>query len=220
MKIIEINLETSMLDAQMDFYGNKLKLRIDNSAVDGFSFFTNHTKINFTKAANNHPFYHFAFNIPSNKIDEAILWLGERTTLLWLSDFNSHVAEFTNWNARSVYFMDPAGNIVEFIAMFDLQDFESAKFSEKQIRCVSEIGLVFPKENFDDGCTSILSAFPLSYFSKQPPLDIFRAMGNDEGMFICVPDGRPWYPTSKNNASVFPIRISFEQDGKTYSYSS
>ena len=220
MKITEIYLETSKLNELKDFYWRILKLKTENTSGDSFTIFTNHTKIIFKKTGQGDPFYHFAFNIPSNKIDEAYHWLIEKTALLWIPDYNSHIADFTNWNARSVYFKDPAGNIVEFIARFDLQDFESAKFSELQIRCVSEIGLVFPKENYDDGCTSILSAYPLSYFSKQPPLDIFRAVGSDEGLIICVPDGRPWYPTSENNASGFPIRILFEQDGKNYSYTS
>ena len=53
------------------------------------------------------PFYHFAFNIPSNKIDEAFQWLKDKVEILWIDEYKNYIAEFTAWNARSVYFMDP-----------------------------------------------------------------------------------------------------------------
>ena len=78
------------------------------------------------------PFYHFAFNIPSNKFEEAFQWMQTRVDLLWLDDYKSYIADFTNWNAKSFYFTDPAGNILEFISRFDLDDIAAEPFSAAQ----------------------------------------------------------------------------------------
>ena len=68
------------------------------------------------------PFYHFAFNIPSNKFEEAFEWMRQKVELLWLDDYKGYVADFVNWHAKSFYFVDPAGNILELISRFDLND--------------------------------------------------------------------------------------------------
>ena len=75
------------------------------------------------------PYYHFAFNIPSNKFEEAFEWMKQKVELLWLEDYKSYIADFVNWHAKSFYFLDPAGNILELIARFDLNDTVEEKFS-------------------------------------------------------------------------------------------
>ncbi len=159
------------------------------------------------------PVYHFAFNIPSNKIEDAFTWLKKRTALLWLDDYNGYVADFVNWHAKSVYFLDPAGNIVELIARFDLPDHSDEAFYPGLIRCISEIGLVFPPDSFDHDVNKLMEDHNLSYFSKQPPLPHFRAIGNDEGLFVIVPEHRIWFSTKDKPAGIYPIRLKFEENG-------
>src|SRR5438874_12694704 len=120
-------------------------------------------------------FYHFAINIPANKIREAKAWLSNKVQLLWMEDYKSDIADFVNWHAKSVYFFDPAGNIVELIARFDLDNTSDEIFSSKQFLSVSEIGLVFPKHNFEQQTKELLDKYSLSYFSKQPALPHFKA---------------------------------------------
>ncbi len=163
------------------------------------------------------PFYHFAFTIPSNKIEEAREWLKPRVDLLWLEDYKSEVADFINWQAKSVYFFDPAGNIVEFIARFDLNNATEAPFDSKQILSISETGLVFPGEKLDEKTQELIEQFGLSYFNKQPPLPQFKALGNDEGLFIIVPSQRNWYPTDRPSG-IFPMEIEFSNDGQDYQW--
>ena len=172
---------------------------------------TRDTKLIFDEANNvqTDPFYHLAFNIPSNKIREAYEWLKERTDLLWIEDYKSHIADFKNWNAKSVYFLDPAGNIAEFIARADLNDVVDEPFLSKHIRSVSEIGLVFPEESFKQSIEKIMKDHQLAYFAKQPPLESFCAIGDDEGLFIIVPENRSWYPCKDKPAGIFPMQISF-----------
>ena len=169
----------------------------------------------FSEANQAEPFYHFAINIPSDKIEEARTWLSSKVKLLWMDDYKSDIAEFTNWHARSVYFYDPAGNILELIARFDLNNVSDDPFSSKQFLSISEVGLAFEKEKFETSSAELLSNYSLSYFSKQPPLPQFRAIGDDEGLFILVPEHRNWYPTDKP-AGLFPMRVEFENDGDKY----
>ena len=35
-----------------------------------------------------------------------------KVPLIWINDYNSEIADFVNWHAKSIYFFDPAGNIV------------------------------------------------------------------------------------------------------------
>jgi catechol-2,3-dioxygenase len=132
---------------------------------------------------------------------------------LWLDDYKSYVADFVNWHARSVYFSDPAGNILELIARFDLRDEADEIFSSMQFRNISEIGLVFSDEVFDKNVHELLKNYKLQYFSKQPPLAHFRAIGDDEGLFIVVPENRNWFST-RMASGIFPIEVSFIHDNE------
>ena len=210
MKITELVLQTNKLEALEIFYGAVLNMELSKEDDDRFEIITPGTKLIFTKVAEGwNPSYHFAFNIPSNKIQEARLWLKQKVDLLWMDDYQSDIADFVNWHAKSVYFIDPAGNIVELIARFDLNDIVEEEFSAKHIRNVSEMGLVFSPENFDAEIASFMQQYALNYFDKQPPLPQFRAIGNDEGLFIAVPENRVWFPTENVPAMSSPMKVKW-----------
>lgn len=211
MRLQEIRLQTTKLPALYLFYKDVLELAVSKMNDSHFTIQTRDTRLIFEKPkiTSADPFYHFAFNIPSNKIHEAYEWLKRRTDLLWIEDYKSHIADFKNWNAKSVYFLDPAGNIAEFIARGDLKDVAEEPFSANHVRNVSEIGLVFPEQTFKDSIEKILRDHQLAYFAKQPPLESFCAVGDDEGLFIVVPENRTWYPCKDKPAGVFPLQISF-----------
>ena len=154
-------------------------------------------------------FYHVAFNIPSNKFDEAYRWMKARVRLLRIEDYQSDIAEFTNWNARSFYFEDPVGNILEMIARFDREDVATTPFDATQIRSISEVGIVFPQTTFDDAVADFMQRYSLKYFDKQKPLPHFRAIGDEEGLFITVPENRLWYPTRNKLSKILPVDIQF-----------
>lgn len=212
----EITLQTKNADALYDFYKNTLQLNIVKPDSKTISINAGKSTLIFEQTNDGEkPFYHFAFNIPSNKIEEALQWLKERVELLWIEDYKSFIAEFTHWNARSVYFLDVAGNIVELIARFDLHDEVDETFSAKHIRNVSEIGIVFNTEQFDARVNELMQQYQLEYFSKQPPMKHFRAIGDDEGLFIVVPDHRNWYPTNIAGG-IFALGVVFENKDKEY----
>jgi hypothetical protein len=210
MLLKEIRLQTTRLTALFEFYEKVLQLPVTQPGDNSISITAGTSQIIFEKtSAAEGPFYHFAFNIPSNKFEEAFQWIQGRVNLLWLNDFKSYIADFANWHAKSFYFIDPASNILEFIARFDLNDVADEPFSARHIRNVSEIGLVLPVNNFDTDVNNLLKQYPLIYFDKQPPMPHFRAVGNDEGLFVIVPENRVWFSTKNTISQIFPTAILF-----------
>jgi hypothetical protein len=199
-----------------DFYAKVLELPVDKKAGET-AILAGSSQIVFSQApAGEHPFYHFAVNIPANKIEEARIWLCAKVNLLWMTDYDSDIADFRSWHAKSVYFFDEAGNIVELIARMDLDNSNTETFSSKQLLSVSEIGIVYPIDKIDNYTQALMQRTGLHYFNRQPPFQHFKAVGNDEGLFIIVTEGRNWYPTDDKPAGRFPLQVEFEVDGKLH----
>src|SRR5689334_16566582 len=109
-------MESTSPPGLASFYENMLQLPVDNKPGE-LTVAIGYSRIIFRPSTSaKSPFYHFAINIPANKIEEAKEWLSGKVELLWIDDYNSDIADFRNWNAKSVYFIDPGGNIVELIA--------------------------------------------------------------------------------------------------------
>lgn len=214
MKIKSLTLETTDVKGLAGFYQKVLESDIALSDAE-LNITMGSTVVRFKQSANGQPFYHFAINIPCNKIEEAKEWLSGKVALLWIEDYKNVVADFVNWHAKSIYFFDAAGNIVELIARFDLRNETRETFSSKHFLCVSEIGLVFPQAAIEIRTAELLQRYALSFFDKQPPFPNFKAVGDDEGLLIIVTDHRAWYPTTKASG-LFPVELEFEQDGKAH----
>jgi catechol-2,3-dioxygenase len=215
MQIRKLILETKDVSSLTAFYRDVLELPVIHTA-DQLIITFGATTIQFRQTASKQePFYHFAINIPSNKIAEAKAWLERRVDLLWMEDYNSVVADFVNWNAKSLYFFDKAGNIVELIARFDLNMEREAPFSSEQFLSISEIGLVIPEKEIETVTSKLLQQYSLNFFRKQPPFPNFKAVGDDEGLFIIVTEHRHWYPAHRASG-IFPIDVEFVVDDNLY----
>ena len=216
MRINRVILETKNIEALASFYRTVLELPVIKKEGD-FTVVVGNSIIQFQQTRETQePLYHFAFTIPSNKIEEAREWLQQRVELIWIEDYKSVVADFAHWKAKSVYFFDAAGNILELIARLDLNNDRNEKFSSDQFLSISEIGLVFTEEEIEIKTSELLTQFQLSFFSRQPPSPNFKAIGNDEGLLIIVTENRNWYPTNKKSF-ISPIQLEFENFGKEYS---
>jgi hypothetical protein len=209
MNIKRLILQTSVLKELTDFYIKLMELPVESSGEKEITIKIGSTELVFQQAHAADPFYHFAINIPANKIEEAKKWLQDRVELIWIEQYKSDVADFVNWHAKSVYFYDPAGNILELIARFDLVNKTNEPFSSSQFISISEVGLVFQEDELDKRTEDLLQQYHLTYFDKQPPLPQFKAVGDDEGLFIIVPNYRNWFPTAKA-AGIFPMAVEFE----------
>jgi len=215
MEINRLILQTSALKELTAFYTTALGLPALSKNENEIAISIGSTELVFKHVSAADPFYHFAINIPANKIKEAKDWLSGRVELIWMDDYKSDIADFVNWHAKSVYFFDPGGNIVELIARFDLDNKADESFSAWQFLSVSEVGLVLKEVDFDKSVSGLFEQYQLSYFDKQPPLPQFKDIGNDEGLFIVVPENRNWYPTSKPSG-IFPMEIQFVNQSKEY----
>lgn len=202
MKIKELILLTNSKDELKNFYSNILELEIINNGAGSFTVKTMFTDIIFKYTSEfKNPFYHFAINIPENQFKQAKDWVMKRLDLIKLNGENEF--DFTNWNAHSVYFYDPAGNIVELIARHNLKNSSENIFSGKSLLSVSEIGLpVYDVKKFYDIVKKKIS---IPVFSGD--MKSFTAAGDDEGLFIIVPDGRKWFPDCPD-AKIFPTIVN------------
>jgi hypothetical protein len=214
MNIKKLSLQTAYLKTLQEFYSSVLELPVEQPNEEQIRIRVGDGGLIFTETTTGEPFYHYAINIPSNKIEEAKAWLNGKVRLLWMEDYKNDIADFVNWHAKSVYFYDPAGNIVELIARFDLDNSANETFSSSQFLSINEVGLVFNNDSFEKEVETFGNSYSFSNFDKQPPLPKFRAMGDDHGLFVIVPEHRSWYPTDKPSG-IFPMSVEFNNAGKS-----
>lgn len=187
------------------FYRDTLNLPIVDERADGLNIQAGGTCIDFrADDSGASPFYHVAFNIPENKLEPAIDWMSHRAPLLKNRQGN-HIVYFDWLEAHSIYFYDPAGNLLEFIAHHSLKNEAGGAFNERDILYASEIGLV--TEDVPGLGAEIESSIGLTNYAVKRGLrssDEFRPIGDPHGFFIVVKHKRPWL-MSEVPAEMFPV---------------
>jgi catechol 2,3-dioxygenase-like lactoylglutathione lyase family enzyme len=211
MKILELELLSDDILKTEVFYNEVLGLKTISKEDSGISFNTGSTKLTFRPSINVKPVYHFAFDVPNNKLLEAFDWIEKKTEIMYVIPPDK-IADFYNWNAKSFYFYDNNGNILEFIARNDLDNASQKAFDGASILSVSEIGLV--SKNVVVQCDELFDKYGLTAYSKQPKLNKFIVLGTVTGLFILVEESRDWYPTDKKSKS-FWTKIVFSNNGET-----
>jgi catechol-2,3-dioxygenase len=215
MRIQQLTLATGNPVEQKKFYCSELgfpEIEIAGDS-DGFSFQSGYTKINFIPGDKDAR-YHFAFNVRPDQFESAIGWIENEAELLENPHGKGKIVDFPNWNAKSVYFFDPAGNIVEIIARAGIQRAGNApKFSTKSLTGISEIGIA---------CEDVLAmrewisnVHGIHDFTRQENTAEFSAMGDDEGLLLLVPKNRPWF-MGNFDAVHFPLAIEGINSGKDF----
>jgi catechol-2,3-dioxygenase len=131
---------------------------------------------------------HFAVNV--GDFAEAVAWARGHAELV------RDDVPFPAWRARSAYYFDPDGNIVELIAR------ERAPGDELLLE-VSEVGL--PVADVGLAAEFLQSELGLPHFSGNQ--EDFSAIGDDRGLFILVPVGRDWLFTDRP-ATDAPLRVT------------
>ena len=211
MRIIEIQVFTDNLKQTEKFYTTVLELKILRRKENSISFSAGDSVLTFIKSREEKPVYHFAFNIPNNKLDEAITWLSSKTEIIKTSE-TEIIADFKAWNAKAVYFFDNNGNILEFIARFDSDTTSEIPFTGSSILSISEIAIA--TDNIEKLADKLVSEIKIPAFPKQPLLQNFGAFGDDNGLIIISKTGRNWYPT-EIPAKSFNSRIKISISGMT-----
>ena len=189
MKINRLILYTSQLEKQTVFYKDKLGFKLIERTNDHCSFKIGHSFLSFYYREITTP-YHFAFNIPSNQINEALLWLKQRVSIL--KDEQNEINDFENWNAKAVYFYDEDQNIVEFIARKNLNIQSNYTFRSDSIIGISEIGV--PVNNIEQAYNHLNQLRKIPIYDGN--FEKFCATGDEDGLFIIIhKEKKKWFPT-------------------------
>ena len=209
-------LSGAPLSAMKEFYGKTLDLRVMDERPDRFTVEAGESKVTFVTSTGTvegrAPFYHFAFNIPENKILPALEWQKARTPMLAIPErnraagFPPEVVNFAHWNAHAVFFKDPAGNILEYIARHDLKNADTSPFSWADILYVSEIGLVADDvASMSQTITSTTGVSPYKGGNAE-----FMAMGDEYGLLLLMKQGRviDFTGDASNGVRVFATGVN------------
>lgn len=165
------------------------------------------------------PMYHFAFNIPHNAVRAARDWQAARSALIepraGLRDpaYPPEVWHFRHWDAHSVFFFDPAFNIVEYIGRHGLHNdaADPAVFAAGDVQCISEIGFVV-----DDAAPHAAMLREKLGLTEYPRGSTPWAIGDERGLLLCLPrKGQMWGEQSATPVKwgVFPTRASIRGAG-------
>lgn len=200
-----IKLKTPKIEEQFQFYTEKLGFQVIEKTDQSFSIKCGLTILEFQKYDNN-AVYHFAFNIPENQIEDSIAWVRKYTEILPFEE--NEIVDFKNWNAHSCYFLDEAGNILEFIARHNLKNSSNDQFNSNSIMEISEIGIV----NSDLKDFYKRASKELNYQIFSGNSEYFYALGNENALLICVPPERAWMPTDDVLSKVWPLEIIFKNE--------
>lgn len=206
MKITRLELATTNLPALQAFYTHQLRLPLVASSPFATTFQVGWSELVFKQVKGPvHP-YHFAFNIPLYTLEQCSIWYDLPYLDTGLP--GQRIAHFPDWKARASYFVDPSGNIVEFIERYD------AGYADGFFQGISEIGVAT-----DDvaGYTARLNEkFGLQTFAKSRPTTDFNAVGDDYGLLILAQTNRPWLFTNVP-ALASPYQLEFTtQNGQRY----
>lgn len=210
MEIKKLTLQTHNLNVMREFYVQHLGFPLRGEGPHGFQIQAGPSILEFTnEEVGGEPYYHFAFNIPTNQFQEAKKWLREKTTLLL--EKGEDEAHFSFWPAHACYFEDPAGNIVELIARQNESVSSESAFSASSILNISEIGLIV-KDPPTVG--NQLKGISIIDSQNRPVTNTsFNFMQNSKnGVFILLTSpGRRWL-FSEKKSEIFPMSITLDND--------
>ena len=204
--ILRASLQTAEPDTLRQFYGETLGIPLVMSE-DGFALRIGASELEFVRGES--PPYHFALNIPSARFAEAKAWLSARVPTLPIPA-GGDTMHWRAWNAHACYFRDPAGNIGELIARYNLVDGNELAtgqpFGPQHLLGISEIGLALA--DVSAACRLLEEELDLTVWDAGDG-ERFRAMGGERGLLICVRAGHAWFPTSDTLAEAAPLTVLF-----------
>ncbi|MGS2763350.1 VOC family protein [Sinomicrobium sp. M5D2P9] len=213
MKLKEIHLNTDNLEETAGFYADIMGLPV-RSGNTSLHIQAGETLLVFNTSEKLKPVYHIAFDVPNNKLEEAHSLMKGKVGILFLSEeHNETMADFSRWNAKSFYFRDNNGNILEYITRYDRKKASDRDFDGLSILNISEIGLV--TDDVPGLASEITEKYGVKIYPKQPPQEHFTVMGDEEGLFILAASDRDWFPSTQK-ASSFPTKIIFEAEGQEH----
>src|SRR5690625_291004 len=192
-------LYTNQLKELRRFYMNILELNITDETEEAFSIDIGTSKLTF-KQSDKPCFYHYAINIPGNQFSMLKHRIKERIPLNRERGIDE--VYFSSFDADSMYFEDPAGNIIELIGRRKRDLFGDPTFAESFFN-ISEVGIV--SSHLDD-LSEEFQDIGLPLRGTEISYDSVNFFGREESFIVLVPPERKWY-FSEQMSEVFPLEI-------------
>ena len=208
-----IRLVTTKLSEMRRFYSEALGFALVADDENLFAVQIGETILEFQVSTDpGQPLYHFALNIPKNQIEDALTWAEKRIHVVENPTTGQPIYEFTHWNAHAFYFLDPEGNIGEFIARHRMENASSVPFEAASVECISELGVA--TSNVPLVTKMLADKLGLMPYRNPnvEPNEEFQAVGTDSGMFIVAKKGRAWL-SSDRRAEAFPASVIVGKGG-------
>jgi len=211
--LVEYELRTNRVAEQLKFYEELFRRDIVLEDGESVTVEFGRTRIRFVHSNEEKPFlYHFAFNIPENQLELARRWVLDRWPLLRHRQTGEQVVHFRRSNAHSIYWFDPSGNLVEFIARHNLPTARDGAFDESCVIQASEIGVVTP--SVPRTAEELERRLGTPVRERNRGSETFAAVGDEHGRFIVVNLGRQWLMTDIPSAQFGThVRIRGTQPG-------
>jgi catechol-2,3-dioxygenase len=210
MQITSLTLFTPDVGRAARHYRDTLGLRLNEQTPKHISFQVGWSRLTFQQADGPLPsVYHVAFGVPVNSIGIARTWLESRAALL-RDESGETVFQFSDWRARSIYWKDPDGNILELIAAEDdRQPSTRTPLTAADLPGVAEIGLAVPDVHaFVEHVAAEHGVAPFGEVSET-----FTPVGETVyGRLIVVKTGRLWFP--ELSAPALPMPTIVEINGR------
>ncbi|RRJ66162.1 ring-cleaving dioxygenase [Paenibacillus oralis] len=205
---VAFRISSSKLRETQAFYADRFGFELAEQGEDRFTIRAGATLLTFkAAAAGERPLYHFALNVPENKFAEVKTWAASKVALI--EEEGDDEVFFTSWNAHSVYFEDPAGNIVEFIARHNLASGIDHAFTASDVMSISEVGIV-AEETLP--LVRELNAAGLSNWREAS--EEFTPVGDEQGLLIVVRNEREWYFSNGKQARFYPVEVTVAGVGR------
>lgn len=211
MRIKKLTLYTDQLEAELEFYSQKIGFKILKSDQNSFTIKIGWSELTFKNSQKKQQ-YHYCFLIPRNQLNQALEWMKERVDILNI-DTNKKIQHFENWNADSFYFYDASGNIAEFIVRYDLNNDAPGDFDHNMILSVNEIGM--PTKNIKDFSEQLKRKMNIKIWKGN--LTRFGTFGDQEGLLL-LPNHHlkdTWFP-SDLKIKPEPFDTVIQQDDKQF----
>ena len=212
MELRKLKLYSKAISSQYNFYKNVLGFHSEFFEKNKISISAGNTQLIFEEDKLSDFIYHFAFLIPNKKIEQAIIFL-EKKGIELLKREGEKIIYFgtkENHTGRAIYFFDEDGNIAEFIERESLNFENEDKFSIKQIIKINEIGI--PVDDPMEVSRKLINLFKIDLHHLN---DAFCWVGDFNGVFIVVKNGRNWLPT-KLGAKPNDFEVEFESSKEAY----
>ncbi|MDQ0213095.1 VOC family protein [Arthrobacter bambusae] len=191
MRIISVAFDTDDLLRAESFYSSVLGL--PTTREEGvLSILAGSSQLTLHEAPTGPGKQHLTFTIPRLMFDSAKEWIAGRVPLLRDADGRDEFDTAPHWNAHSLYFADPDGNILEFIIRRDISDDRTGPFRAEHVQCISEVGIAV--RDVPGVAARAESVLGIGAYGSGAPT--FRPVGNVEGLLILVSPGRHWFPTA------------------------